>query len=127
LLSGVNSWKHVHGVTFTREHYPPASPPLVPEDGGVVYRGPARLEDTTSRWLWNAIAMLMARGQLSGPATAFLRGREDDDLVLAQIYRTHTLTPTRFYASEEESIIAACEVVARQYGSHPAHRELARV
>jgi hypothetical protein len=81
-----------------------------------MHNGAARLEVATARWLWNDITLLIEQGKLSAPAATFLRGWADDDATLAQIYRAHVLEPRQFYASEEESIIVACEYVVRQRG-----------
>jgi hypothetical protein len=109
---------HAHGVGLIKERLHPVSLASRPAVGPVlVHNGAARLEPPTARWLWNDITLLIDQGKLSTPAAAFLRGRADDDATLARIYRVHVFEPTQFYASEEESIIAACEYVARQCGS----------
>jgi hypothetical protein len=78
------------------------------------------LEAGTARWLWNGIALLIEQGKLSGPAARLLRGRADDDKLMARIYRSHVEEPKQFFASEEESVVAACEDVARQNGCQTA-------
>jgi hypothetical protein len=111
---------HIHATEFIKERRPPVHPTSGPVNGPLpVHNGAARLEATTARWLWNDIAWLIDQGKLSAPAATFLRGRADDDAILAQIYRIHVFEPRQFFASEEESIIAACEYVARQCGSRP--------
>jgi hypothetical protein len=124
LLTRAGARTHAHRLAFGRDHFPPSGPTALPEGGSTAgYARGFRLEPETARWLWNEITFLIRRGRLSTPAAAFLRGREEDDAVLAQIYRTHALEPKQFYVSEEESIIAACEYVARLYGCRPAPAE----
>jgi hypothetical protein len=87
------------------------------------HNGVGWLEAGTARWLWNGIALLIEQGKLSGPAATLLRGRAQDDKFMARLYRSHVEGPKRFYASEEESVVAACEDVARQEGCQPATRD----
>ena len=87
------------------------------------HNGVGWLEAGTARWLWNDITLLIEQGKLSAPAATLLRGRADDHKFMARLYRTHVQDQKQFYASEEESVIAACEAVARQDECRPASRD----
>jgi hypothetical protein len=102
-----------------------ASPSKVVPRAGDYY--PARSEDTmltleTSRWLRNMIHLFLQQGKFTPATASFLRSQVGDDAVLERIYRVHVTQQQQAYASEEESLIAACESVAEQPGQYAARR-----
>ena len=103
-----------------------ASPAKVVPTAGDYYPA-ARSEDTlltieTSRWLCNMIHLLLQQGKFKASTATFLRSQVGDDAVLEHIYRVHVNQQRQVYASEEESLIAACESVAEQPGRYAARR-----
>jgi hypothetical protein len=85
------------------------------------YFPPAHSEVTaltleTARWLRNMIQFLLQQGKFQANTATFLRSQGSDDAVLEHIYRVHVNQQNQMYASEEESLIAACETVASQNG-----------
>jgi hypothetical protein len=75
----------------------------------------------TSRWLCNMIHLLIQQGKFKATTATFLRSQTGDDAVLEHIYRVH-VNQRQPYASEEESLVAACESVAGQQGSYASRR-----
>jgi hypothetical protein len=118
--SRIGRWMHLPRLGIARARRLLKPTPATEDALCAPHTGVGWLEAGTARWLWNDIALLIEQGKLSAPAAVHLRGRADDDKFLARLYRTHVQDVKRFYASEEESVIAACEAVARQDRHLPA-------
>jgi hypothetical protein len=133
---GTLSRRELLGRTITgRPHHrsPEAEHPIgrssrhepVPVAGN--YYPSAHSEDTmltleTSRWLRNMIQYLLQQNKFQTATADFLRKQWGDDAVVEHIYRVHVTQQRQMYASEEESLIAACESVASQPGTYaPRH------
>jgi hypothetical protein len=121
--SRIGRWMHLPGLGIARARRLLKQTPATDDALRAPHNGVGWLEAGTARWLWNDIALLIEQGKLSAPAAAFVRGRADDDKFMARLYRTHVQEVRQFYASEEESVIAACEAVARQDGCRPSSRD----
>jgi hypothetical protein len=105
--------RHLTGA----DHHETRSSPSHSVPSAGEYHPDARSTDTaltieTARWLRNMVQMYLQQGKFTEPTASFLRSQAGTDAVLEHIYRVHATQQQQVYTSEEESLIAACEMVA---------------